>query len=282
LEADCTTLKQQMKAAEEIKELLANDRSAELEAQNRMKSMQSTIDAQACEIDGLKAQLKEAEEIHEEIEAKLAEESALTEERLQELQVQYADLEQQADGLQGENNALRAQCDEQVREFNFQLAQREEETLQTKKELEMVKANLSLSQSKVKTLQEEATKLSDELQIKAKAGQFDQSMLEEYTQAITGKISDLDQQSFINSLSIEKESLKMELEELKRSSNQSAEADILREANDKLKIECEQKIANMKKQLDERVRLILPIIIGKLNKYYRPLYPVSCLLHYKR
>ena len=47
----------------------------------------------------------------------------------------------------------------------------------------------------------------------------------------------------------------MELEELKRSANQSAEIDILREANDKLKIECEQKISTMKKQLDERVRI---------------------------
>lgn len=45
----------------------------------------------------------------------------------------------------------------------------------------------------------------------------------------------------------------MELEELKRSANQSAEIEILREANDKLKIECEQKISNMKKQLDDRV-----------------------------
>lgn len=187
LESDCATLKQQMKAAEEIKELLASDRSAELEAQSRMKSMQTTIDSQAQEIEGLKAQIKEAEEIHEEIEVKLAEESALTEERLQELQGQFADLEQQFDALQNENNALRVQCDEQAREFNFQLAQREEESLQGKKELEMVKANLSLSQSKVKNLQEENAKLSDELQAKAKAGQFDQSMLEEYTQAITGK-----------------------------------------------------------------------------------------------
>lgn len=45
----------------------------------------------------------------------------------------------------------------------------------------------------------------------------------------------------------------MELEELKRSANQSGEIEILREANDKLKIECEQKISNMKKQLDDRV-----------------------------
>lgn len=184
-------MKQQMKAAEEIKELLANDRSAELEAQSRIKTMQTTIDTQAQEIEGLKSQIKEAEEIHEEIESKLAEESALTEERLQELQAQYADLEQQFDAVQNENNALRGQCDDQSREVNFQLAQREEETLQVKKELEMVKANLSLSQSKAKNLQEENAKLSDELQAKSKAGQFDQSMLEEYTQAITGKFPDL-------------------------------------------------------------------------------------------
>jgi chromosome segregation ATPase len=206
LESDCATLKQQMKAAEEIKELLASDRSAELEAQSRMKSMQTTIDSQAQEIEGLKAQIKEAEEIHEEIEVKLAEESALTEERLQELQGQFADLEQQFDALQNENNALRVQCDEQAREFNFQLAQREEESLQGKKELEMVKANLSLSQSKVKNLQEENAKLSDELQAKAKAGQFDQSMLEEYTQAITGKFFQDLRQIFLqsNSFAVQK------------------------------------------------------------------------------
>jgi predicted nucleic acid-binding Zn ribbon protein len=47
----------------------------------------------------------------------------------------------------------------------------------------------------------------------------------------------------------------MELEELKRASTQSGEIEILREANDNLRAECEQKIATIKKQLDERVSI---------------------------